>query len=248
MPDFATSEQKSNESERTLNNVHVAIISARRPERVVPMMKWCPNATWYVAKGETNLYRDAGAANVVEGGGLCESRNLAIDTALYKGQLCVQLSDDLSAIKRAHNKKEVEAITLESAIKEMITVTSKIDAKLAGCAPTSNPFYYNPEKPYRSAGFIVADFILIRPCELRFDTKLRLKEDYDFTLQHLAKYGRVARLDNLMASFAHRTNKGGAVAYRTSELEQQSIAYLRTKWGKAIKNNPRRENEILLNI
>lgn len=231
-----------------MNEAHIAIISARRPDRVIPMSKWAPDATWYVAAGEAETYRAAGAKHVVEGGKLCESRNAALDNAFAQNRPCVQLSDDLAALKKAHDKKQVEPLTLEQAIKDMLFVTAKMDAKLAGCAPTSNPFYYNPEKPYRSAGFIVADFILVRPCELRFDVGLRLKEDYDYTLQHLAKFGRVSRLDNLMASFAHRTNKGGAVAYRTSELEQESIAYLRKKWGSAIRNNPRRQNEILLNL
>ena len=231
-----------------MTKAHIGIISARRPERVVPMMKFAPDATWYVAEGEGETYRSAGAKFVVEAGKLCESRNAALEDAFKQDLPCVQLSDDLAALKKAHDKKQVELISLEQAIKDMLLVTDKIGAKLAGCAPTSNPFYYNPEKPYRSAGFIVADFILVRPCDLRFDVKMRLKEDYDYTLQHLAKFGKVARLDNLLASFAHRTNKGGAVAYRTSALEQESIAYLRTKWGSAIRNNPRRQNEILLNL
>jgi len=48
-----------------------------------------------------------------------------------------------------------------------------------------------------------------------------------------------------MAKFAHRSNSGGAVSYRTPELEQAAIDRLTSKWGDAIVPNPRRPNEIL---
>ena len=51
--------------------------------------------TWIVGKGEAGDYRAGGAVNVVEGGGLCASRNMAIDLAAKAGKTCVQLSDDL---------------------------------------------------------------------------------------------------------------------------------------------------------
>jgi predicted dienelactone hydrolase len=83
------------------------------------------------------------------------------------------------------------------------------------------------------------------PSAPRFDTELKLKEDYDYTAQHIALHGVVARCDFIFASFKHRTNAGGAVAYRTPEVEQESIKRLQDKWGDAIRLNPRRENEIL---
>jgi len=73
-----------------------------------------------------------------------------------------------------------------------------------------------------------------------------LKEDYDYTLQHLRAYGQVARLNRIMPTFRHRSNAGGAVAYRTPDLEVQAIAYLRAKWGDCIRPNTRRPHEVLL--
>ena len=48
-------------------------------------------------------------------------------------------------------------------------------------------------------------------------------------------------------SFKHYSNKGGAVDYRTTKLEQETINYLVKKWGDCIRLNTKRENEILLN-
>ena len=88
--------------------------------------------------------------------------------------------------------------------------------------------------------------MLTRDTALRFDKSMRLKEDYDYTLQHLAANGRVARLDWILPEYQHYTNEGGAVAYRSPDEEQKAIAHLKEKWGPVIADNPKRPNEILL--
>ena len=231
-----------------MKDVFVSIISARRPERVPAMNQHAPNATWFVAFGEGEQYRAAGAINVIESGGLCESRNAALEYAFSQNLPCVQLSDDLKAIKKAHSKKQTEPMSFAKAASEMLHAAKTYKSHLVGVAPTSNAFYYNPEKPHKINAFIVGDMILVMPCDIRFDTNMRLKEDYDYTLSHIRQFGKVVRVDNILAEFAHRTNKGGAVAYRTSALEQSCISYLKKKWGNRIKDNPRRANEILLNL
>ena len=225
-----------------------AIISSRRPDRVPEMQRHAPDCTWFVGNGEANDYRMNGAIKVVESGGLCESRNAALETAFKQGLPCVQLSDDLKSIKKAHDKKNIEPYSLNKACKEMLHLGKTYKAKLVGVAPTANAFYYNPLQPFKQKAFIVGDMIMVFPCDHRFDENLLLKEDYDFTLKHLQKEGKVLRVNFILAEFAHRTNKGGAVSYRTSMLEKTCIAYLKRKWGKLIRDNPRRPDEILLNL
>lgn len=227
---------------------YISIISSKRPERVAAMNQHAPMATWFVGKGEKQHYLNAGAANVIESGKLCESRNAALQQAFQMNLPCLQLSDDLKKIKKAHSKTQTEEVKLLNCVKEMASTGQKFGAKLCGVAPTSNPFFYNPEKPFKNKAFIVGDMILVFPSDLRFDENMSLKEDYDFTLSHLRKYGKVLRFDNILAEFMHRSNKGGAVAYRTSDMEKKNIEYLKKKWGNAIRENPRRKDEILLNI
>jgi ATP-dependent RNA circularization protein (DNA/RNA ligase family) len=160
----------------------------------------------------------------------------------------LQLSDDLKKVEAAAGPRraDVGPLTMTQAADWMVGVLeSHPGTHLVGVAPTANPYFSKP-RIHRKA-FIVGDMILTRAgCPLRFDERLRLKEDYDYTCQHLAEYGEVGRIDYLLATFAHRTNRGGAVAVRTPELEQEMIDYLMQKWPDAIKPNPRRPGEVLL--
>lgn len=225
---------------------HVAIISARRPKNVPKMHAYTGDGvTWYVAQGDTGAYRAAGAVNIVEAGDLIAARNAALVAAFDAGVNCVQLSDDLGGICIVNEDKSTDDITLDEAIGFLQKATEVMGVRLAGVAPVANTFYIDPAKPIRDRHFILGDFMLIAPSEPRFDEQLRLKEDYDFTAQHIQRYGGVARCDVVMAKFAHRSNSGGAVSYRTPELEQAAIDRLTSKWGDAIVPNPRRPNEIL---
>lgn len=225
---------------------HIAIISARRPHNVAKMHAHTgTDATWYVAHGDGEAYAAAGATNIIEAGDLISARNAALDAAFTAGMNCVQLSDDLGSIKLVNEDKTTDPIELHEAIAFLQAATSTVGARLAGVAPVANAFYINPAKAIRTRHFILGDFMFITPSEPRFDTALQLKEDYDFTAQHIREYGAVARCDVVMAQFAHRSNRGGAVSYRTPALEQEAIQYLISKWGAAIVPNTKRENEIL---
>jgi hypothetical protein len=54
--------------------------------------------TWIVGEGETAAYKAQGAVTVVEGGGLCASRNKALDLAAKNKQYCVEMSDDIDRL------------------------------------------------------------------------------------------------------------------------------------------------------
>jgi hypothetical protein len=141
----------------------------------------------------------------------------------------------------------MDALTAAEALIMMLGAMRVTGLHLAGVAPTSNPYFSDPNKRIVTHKFIVGDLIIVSPeTDLRFDENLKLKEDYDYTLQHLHRYGGAARVDSIMAMFKHRTNPGGAVAFRTAEREQEAISYLKAKWPGEIRDNPRRENEILM--
>lgn len=231
------------------NKIHLAVISANRPMAVGNINRLIGKdfpATWYVGRGDARMYGLAGAKTVVESGGLINSRNAALNQAFHEKKICVQLSDDLLGVSLATSKTSFEPLGVLSAIGMILKIMDDVGALMGGAAPTANPFYFDPDKPVRTNLFIVADLLVVKPNPLRFDPKLRLKEDYDYTLQHLKKYGKVARCDAVLANFKHRTNYGGAVAYRTPKYEQEAIGYLKNKWGGAIVDNPRRPNEILM--
>jgi hypothetical protein len=228
-------------------DTYVAIVSAGRPGNVPAMEAHCQGLapTWWVPADQVGDYRYCGAERVQAGDGLCEARNLAADAA--DGRPHVQLSDDLRHVALAHGpeRANVVRITLAEAVRVLADAAAATGAQLAGCAPTANPYF--SRRRVHATGFVVGDLVWVAGgCPLRWDTTLALKEDYDYTCQHLAAYGKVARCDWLLATFAHRTNRGGAVAYRTPELEDATIAQLIHRWPQAVRPNARRPHEVLL--
>ena len=212
---------------------HLAIISSGRPKRVPAMQEHLGRLagieTWYVGDGEAADYRYAGAKNVVEAGGLSASRNRALDVAFSMGMVCAQLDDDLTAVDWCGDGITKHRITLERAI-GLVQAGLGNGAYFAGAAATDNAFFM-PKKdgkpvPISDHVLIVSSFSCVAPNPLRFDEGMRLKEDFDMTIRHLKQFGKVARVNTVLAGFQHRTNLGGAVQYRTTEAEMEAIAYL----------------------
>lgn len=225
---------------------HVAIISSGRPDTAPLMEQHCAdlNPTWYVGAGEAATYTRAGARTVTEAGDLISARNQALNDAA--GTWCVQVSDDLRKVSTTTGKHHADCtqVPLDRAVRAIAAAMRRHNAYLGGAAPTANPFF-SAQRVHQKA-YVVGDLTVIAPGAPRFDPQFRLKEDYDFTCQHLREYGRVARVDYILADFAHRKNPGGAVAYRNAELEEQAIERLMTKWPDVFRRNPRREHEVLL--
>jgi hypothetical protein len=233
--------------------VYLATFSHLRAKNVAKLQEKVGQLTWYVGEGERAAYEAAGAARVVESGGLCESRNAALVDGWAAGRPVLEMSDDLGSFKQVYSNdgkiNHSAPIALAEVVARMLQTGSALGAMLVGVAPTANKLFFNSRKPVSDRAFIVGDFILVHQCGLLFDTQLKLKEDYDYTMQHLTSFGRVARCNSLLVTFSHRTNDGGAVAFRTPAREQEAIAYLRSKWGERIfRDNPKRANEVIMDL
>ncbi len=231
-----------------LGGAYVAVISSGRTQNVGQTQALIGPATWFVPNAEKHAYNLAGASETVSALELVAGRNKALEAAFRLNAPCLQVDDDVKKIERIFGKKKKEEITIQDAVTTLLDHLTSSPFKLAGMAPTNNPYFFNPEKPIKTAAFVIGSFSLILPTELRYDPVMRLKEDYDFTCQHFAKYGGVIRDDSLSLDFAHYTNKGGCQNYRTAELEFSAIIRLRSKWGRWISDHPTRENEVLLRL
>jgi hypothetical protein len=226
-------------------NYQVYVISAGRYDKLNFSNQQKSKYIFCVKKGEKHLYEKYGCQNVIETGSLMQSRNAALNMAFSENKICVQLSDDLKKVTTNKNfslKKQVDA---DFAIQELVNLFEKVNGVyLMGIPPTSNDFF--AKSLISKNTFCIGDMLFIKPNDLRFDTALTLKEDYDYTLQHLDKYKNCFRYQKYIFEFEHYKNKGGAVDYRTEEEEQKNIKILFAKWGNKIKLNPKRKNEILI--
>ena len=224
---------------------NVYVISADRYQNLPFNEKQKANYVFCVKKGQLKLYQQVGCKNVYETGSLMQSRNFALEHAFAENKMCVQLSDDLKHIKRNKNFGNPDKLETDFVVQDIVTLFAKTQGvKLLGVPPTDNHFF--AKKQVLENGFCVGDALFVKPSKPRFDEKLTLKEDYDFTLQHIDAYGICLRYQRYLWTFKHYTNQGGAVGYRTESEELRNINYLRAKWGIKIKLNPKRKNEILI--
>lgn len=226
-------------------NYNVYVISAGRYDKLRFTFEQKSKYIFCVKKGEKHLYEKYGCKNVFETGTLMQSRNTALDMAFNENKICVQLSDDLKKVTTNKNFALKKQVDLDFAIENLVNVFQKVNGVyLMGIPPTSNDFF--AKSLISKNTFCIGDMLFVKPNDLRFDTSLTLKEDYDYSLQHLSKYKNCFRYQKYLFEFEHYKNKGGVVDYRTEQEEQKNIKVLFSKWGNKIKLNPKRKNEILI--
>jgi len=225
-------------------NYKVYVISANRYEDLPFDKQQKEKYIFCVKNGQKKLYEQNGCKEVYNTGNLMDSRNFALDHAFKNNNICIQLSDDIKKVTLNKNFFEKKIIPLDEAINDIAKKFDKINGVyLMGVPPTDNFFFAN--KLVIENKFCIGDMLFVKPSELRFDSQLTLKEDYDFTLQHIQK-AKVLRYQKYLFSFQHYSNKGGAVDIRNDKEELKNIMILKSKWGDKIKMNPKRKNEILI--
>jgi hypothetical protein len=225
--------------------IYLAIPSASRPQNVAPMRKIVGAASWYVPPRQVPFYEARGATAVPSKGYVASARNDALRDAWGAGVPCLQLDDDLIGLIRltSNGRREATFAEVVAAVVEAMDITG---ALLGGVPPTANHFFGSYQKPIRTSVFIIGSFCLVKPCDMLFDTSFRTKEDYDYTLQHLERYGVVARREDVMADFRHRVNAGGCQEYRSDGLEMQSRNHMMEKWPNHAPRHPKRSWDISL--
>jgi hypothetical protein len=223
---------------------NVYVISANRYTDLPFNAKQKEDYIFCVKNGQSDLYKQNGCKNVYDTGNLMDSRNFALDHAFKQNRICVQLSDDIKKVKFNKNFYQPKEIQLDDAIKDIVEKFDKIQGVyLMGVPPTDNYFFAN--KLVVENKFCIGDMLFVKPNELRFDKQLTLKEDYDYTLQHIQK-AKVLRYQKYLFTFKHYSNKGGAVDIRNDQEEQKNIMILKSKWGDKVRLNTKRKNEILI--
>jgi hypothetical protein len=230
--------------------VFFACISAHRPQQVKPMEDAFGPMTWYVPEDEVHSYRSHHAKSIVPTTSLSQARNAALNDAFERDCICVQVADDFKRMlylpsKDAPREWITEGIRIPTLTAAVIQAVARSDFYLGGVPPTNNPFFASSK--IKTRAFCCGFFWVVKPNILRVDENLLTKEDYDYTLQHITRFGGVCRCDWLVMDFDFRKMPGGCQSIPRDEIEVESVAYLIEKWGDdLVKKNSRRQNEVLL--
>uniref|UniRef100_A0A7S1S9D4 Uncharacterized protein n=1 Tax=Alexandrium catenella TaxID=2925 RepID=A0A7S1S9D4_ALECA len=255
---------------------HFAIVSARRAEDLqgirnivnvqAQLVASGAKPVWYVDAPSLKAYKALGLEAVV-GGKLVPARNKALNKAKSLGQVCVQLSDDIThwdflkgkedghyglwdgnlAAKNAKRYHVSPVAAARFLLAKMRGVPEGMPRPmLGGVFPLGNTGMAFAREAVSMDLFILGDFFVHdvgSPC--RFDPRMTLKEDYDFTCSHLARHGAVLRHNRMVLSVIHETNAGGACSERDAkgEKERENIRILSEKWPGVFRINKNRGDD-----
>jgi hypothetical protein len=254
----------------------VFVVSSGRPaavERMMPLLDGL-EVRWCVPEGQGDTYRMAGELvgtgdiEVVEvpeptrefDAMLAAQRNAVLAYAEASGwPRVVQINDDLRTSSRTDTGFTVARIQPpDEASEQVITAATAIEficvemdsrgAHFGGCAPTTNLFFQAAKRAVGTEHFIMAQLMVIDVGDgLRFPYEMGTKEDYDFTLQHLYRYGVVARCDRVLGWFSHFEKRGGCGPYRSVTYDTEMARILMQRWPDDIVTNVKRgPQEVLL--
>ena len=172
-------------------------------------------------------------------GNLCRIRNWILDHAETKNVLIVD--DDFKGLGRwswddEGNKthQELDTQQIYNFIEHGFLLAQDMDVKMWGVNCVGDPISFRDYIPFKLTAYIGGPWQAFCNMDLRYDTDLPLKEDYDMTLQVLNKYRRILRFNAYHYSVFQCENEGGCATYRTIEREKEQLALLQKKWGSKI--------------
>lgn len=229
----------------------VYCISAGRPANVPAIQAhFDPDpVTWVVPRPERHDYAAAGAHAVLPvtdppAGryALSAARNAALDHAADLDAVCIQTDDDCKGFKMIPADGGKARPAAWPRLRDAFLDALDGDTHLAGVPPTDNAYFARGK--LLTYGFVIGSLCAADTPAVRWDETLPFKEDYDYTCGHLAKFGRIARLDTYVASYQHYSNRGGAVTNRTPDAELTLVQTLTERWPQYLRPHPKRPGEL----
>lgn len=223
--------------------ISVCVPSYQRAGQI-KTLNYLPFAKLYVAPEEESDYRKSNPkAKIIacpDGvqGNVSRVRNFILDNEFKKGaDVVVIMDDDLKGIYyyEGLERKEINKEEYLWFIEKYSILAKELGAKFWGVNLNQDKQLYREHTPFSTISPILGPFgVFLKGNECRYDERLRLKEDYDMSLQQLNKYRKILRLNKFFYICKQSEQKGGCAAYRNIEREKEQLALLRKKWGSKI--------------
>lgn len=190
-------------------------------------------ATYYVPSKELAAYRRKGINAVgmdIVDENVTKKRN-AILSLFKMGEKVLFLDDDIKYFVCKLGEKVIKIDTydrISGILDDCFSFLEEQKLKLFSFYCTSNPFFL--KKGFARRSLCVSQVFGVIVSHLRFDERLTLKEDFDFSCQNLAAFGGVCRF-NFIAPVAKKNGgSGGCSLYRNADRIGESVKYLLKKW------------------
>jgi hypothetical protein len=177
-----------------------------------------------------------------------------INTQIKKDEWILKLDDNIrsfTAVDDAHYKMatapadrkifngEITPIKFLQLVEDTIKEADKRGAKFIGFAVTDNPMFRS--KKYRDVGYALGKMVCIKGSDLQFDLGLQTRDDFEFTCQHLLRYGRVL-INNFIKANAGHYEQGGCGTF-DQRLPQRiaDCVYLMNKYPMLLRYKTQKE-------
>lgn len=221
-------------------NINICAPSYKRANKV-DTLKYLPSCKIYVSNDEYNDYKQNNPTSNIIGvdpkyqGNLCRIRNKILDD--HQGNIVCIIDDDLKYVGYYENRKIIKIENENdffSFLYKYSVLALDFGVKLWGINVNPDKQCYREYTPFSLTSYIGGPFMVHIDTTLRFDERLPLKEDYDFTLQNLNKYRKALRINKYFYNVKQCEQIGGCSNYRNLENEKNQLLLLQKKWGKKI--------------
>jgi len=232
----------------------IAIPSYKRPKfKTIQLLKDFDREDIFIFvnddKEKADYEKENPGVNIIITGtkGITPARN-AIINYFKDDERIMMLDDDIEdfrVMKIVDLKKVLFSIdNLKEFFLQGFALCDKLGYKLWGVQMCSVGTFMT--RKLNNDKFIIGTAMGIINRHLTFDEGLKLKEDYDYTMQHIKEYGGALRFNFVTVKAGHYSNKGGCVDYRTEQLESDACEVLLNRYPGKIIRNKLRKNEIII--
>lgn len=190
----------------------------------IKTLKFLPSAKVWIYESEFEKYqknnKGANLISVKSGiqGNLCRVRNYIIDQEFKNGaDVVLLLDDDFNGLYQyrfkngfAYNRHKLNEDEIYSLVEKYSILCDDFGFKFWGVNPISMPLAFRYFSPFSTVAYIGGPFqCILKGNDLRYDEKLHLKEDYDYTLQNLNKYRGALRVNSIFYECDQNESRGG---------------------------------------
>lgn len=236
----------------------IAIPSKSRPYKL-KSKELLKNAVIFVPDNEYLLYKKIyneiiAVPKYVKG--ITQTRNFILKE--YQNENIVFVDDDLikcgywidkdnSNKRKFINIKDGEIIINE--FEKLFELTASLNYKIWGLKTESSKISQNDEKPFLFKTYLTASCMgIINDDNFYFDETYLVKEDYEYGLRAIEKYGGVLGARYFSWENEHWKTKGGCNDYRTDEIEEQCIKKLIKQYPKYVKRANRKNSKYCIEL